>query len=62
MEINQFIDVEEAKREVSDRISLWNAIKDWEVKVKDWISAPFENIDTERISQEAEKYTKIVIR
>lgn len=62
MEINQFVDVDEVKREVTDRISLWSAIRDWQLKVNDWISAPFESIDTESITIEAEKYTKIVIR
>ena len=62
MEMNQFVDVDEVKREVQDRISLWNAIKDWQIKVNDWNLAPFESVDTESISLEAEKYTKIVIR
>jgi len=62
MEINQFVEVDDVKRELNDRISLWHAIKDWQVKVNDWVSAPFDSIDTETISQEADKYTKIVIR
>ena len=62
MEVNQFVKVDEARQEINDRISLWNAIKDWQIKVNDWVNAPFESIDTDTISQEAEKYTKIVIR
>ena len=62
MEVNQFVKVDEARQEVKDRISLWNAIKDWQIMVNGWVNAPFESIDTDTISQEAEKYTKIVIR
>ena len=62
IEINQFVDVDEVKRDVQDKISLWSDIKDWKLKINDWISAPFENIYTETITLEAEKYTKIVIR
>jgi dynein heavy chain len=62
MELNQFVEVEEIKREIQDRISLWSAIKDWQFKVDGWVSAPFESIDTETISQEADKYQRIVNR
>lgn len=62
MEVNQFVDVDEVRREVNDRISLWSAIKDWQDKVNSWINAPFDSIDTETISLEADKYTKTVIR
>lgn len=62
MEAQRFVEVDAAKQEVDDRISLWTALRDWRLKVAGWISAPFDNIDTETITLEAEKYTKIVIR
>lgn len=62
VEVDQFVDVEEVKREVNDRISLWDALNDWSQKVDDWKQAPFAAIDTDTISKEAERYTKIVVR
>ena len=54
--------MDEVKREVNDRISLWNALNDWSSMVEDWKRAPFLHIDVDTISKEAEKYTKIVVR
>jgi dynein heavy chain len=34
----------------------------WQDMVDNWINSPFESIDTDTISQEAEKYTKIISR
>lgn len=62
MEIDQFVDVDEIKREMNDRINLWNALNDWTIKVDDWKQAPFAEIDTDTISKEADTYTKIVVR
>ena len=62
MEVDQFVDVEDVKREVEDRISLWNALSEWSNKVDDWKQSPFAEIDTDTISKEADAYTKTVVR
>jgi hypothetical protein len=51
-----------SNKEVSDRISLWNALNEWNYKVDDWKRAPFIDVDTDTISKEAETYTKIVLK
>ena len=62
IEVDQFVDVFKVKKEVDDRISLWNALSEWNYKVDDWKRAPFDSVDTDTISKEAEVYTKIVLR
>lgn len=62
IEVDQFVDVFQVKKEIDDRISLWNALGEWNYKVDDWKRAPFAAVDTDTISKEAEVYTKIVLR
>jgi len=60
--VDQFVDVDQVKIKVQDRISLWDSLNDWSNKVNDWKLTPFSDINTESISKEADIYTKIVIR
>lgn len=60
--MDQFVDVDQVKIKVQDRISLWDSLNDWSNKVNDWKLTPFSDINTESISKEADIYTKIVIR
>ena len=62
IEVDQFVDVDKVKREVEDRINLWDSLSEWSNKVDEWKKSPFVEIETETISKEAENYTKIVMR
>lgn len=61
-EITQFHDVEEAKRKHIYRAKLWRALNDWTNLMHKWVTANFDDIDVEKISHIAEKFTKTTVQ
>ena len=61
-EITQFHDVEEAKRKHIYRAKLWRALNDWTNLIRKWETATFEDIDVEKISHIADKFTKTTVQ
>lgn len=60
--INQFGNVDEAKRNHEFRYKLWHALRDWMEYTNGWMSDIFEKIDTHAIKLLSDKYTKISLQ
>lgn len=62
MYIDQFKEVDDFKDIAFNKYSLWSSLEQWNHLVDSWVMAPFCDIDTKKISQESEKFSKVVVK
>lgn len=56
------MEIDEAKVATQARVSLWNALVEWERLTTQWEATIFDAIDAKDITKQAEKYHKTCIR
>jgi len=56
----KFEDLEILKKDLSLKLSMWRALKEWETLTSVWIDSKFTEINVKEIKEKADFYTKIV--
>lgn len=54
LEPKKFDAVEDTMDDYKIKYDMWNALKNWELKIATWNEVPFNTIDVEAITQEVE--------
>ncbi|CAG5121595.1 unnamed protein product, partial [Candidula unifasciata] len=62
VEVSKFDALEETHAELKLKDMLWNAIDEWESFMNEWMTAPFETLDPEQMSNTTLKYAKNVLQ
>lgn len=61
MAIDKFEEVDAFKKDAKIKYDLWNSLMNWVQLTSKWDGSMFHEIDTDEISRESEKYSKIVV-
>ncbi len=61
MQIEKFEEIDFFKKDAKIKYDLWNSLDCWSQLIQKWVGSQFHEIDTEEISKESEKYSKIVV-